>query len=41
MSIEKFDLQYRVESRAGRVGKIEPESDKSDSFGQLMMKILT
>ena len=30
--------QYKVESRADRVDKIEPGLGKSDSFGLLMMK---
>ena len=32
--------QYKVESRADKVDKIEPGLDKSDSFGLLMMKSL-
>lgn len=32
--------EYKVESRADKVDKIEPGLDKSDSFGLLMMKSL-
>ena len=35
-----MNLQCRAVSRADRIDKIEPESDTSDSFGQLMMKRL-
>ena len=39
MIIQKTNnSQYKVESRADRVDKIEPEWGRSDSFGLLMMK---